>query len=195
MYKKLQSSVAKGFTLIELLIVIAIIAILTVAFLPTLRGGTSKARDASKKALLTDISVVLENMINDAKELPKIDGCITDFTLGTGKEIAAALGRVPQSFPPVNSEKKNLCVFKGDQNIADGTYVYYKNFDQETPSKPGDYILAIEMENVDNGNVKDAKTAKNITEIQKASEVVDFTDTKPVNGNNSSFYYLIGKGS
>lgn len=51
----------KGFTLIELLIVIAIIAVLAVAFLPTLLGAPAKGRDTSRIADLQKIQKVLVN--------------------------------------------------------------------------------------------------------------------------------------
>ena len=44
----MQNKFRKAFTLIELLIVIAIIAILTVAFLPGALKAPTKARDAGK---------------------------------------------------------------------------------------------------------------------------------------------------
>jgi prepilin-type N-terminal cleavage/methylation domain-containing protein len=49
----------KGFTLIELLIVIAIIAVLAVAFLPTILGAPAKGRDTARIADLQKIQKVL----------------------------------------------------------------------------------------------------------------------------------------
>ena len=45
----MKFSSRKGFTLIELLIVIAIMAILTVISLQTLKGGQAAARNVSRK--------------------------------------------------------------------------------------------------------------------------------------------------
>ncbi|GEM_PF-874372 len=53
----------KGFTLVELLIVIAIIAILTVAFLPGALKAPAKARDAQRQKAVYDISAALESYI------------------------------------------------------------------------------------------------------------------------------------
>ncbi|MEK7524535.1 MAG: prepilin-type N-terminal cleavage/methylation domain-containing protein [Patescibacteria group bacterium] len=62
MVRKLQSLIgkSKGFTLIELLIVIAIIAILTVAFLPSALKAPARARDAGNVKLLNDIASAVE---------------------------------------------------------------------------------------------------------------------------------------
>lgn len=54
---------AKAFTLVELLIVIAIIAILTVAFLPGALQAPAKARDAGRQKAVRDISAAVEAYI------------------------------------------------------------------------------------------------------------------------------------
>ncbi len=66
----------KGFTLIELLIVIAIIGVLAVAFLPTLLGAPSKARDAQRLSAVQSIqSLVVSETI--ASPLPvNGSGCL-----------------------------------------------------------------------------------------------------------------------
>ncbi|MBI2638253.1 prepilin-type N-terminal cleavage/methylation domain-containing protein [Candidatus Peregrinibacteria bacterium] len=53
----------KGFTLVELLIVIAIIAILTVAFLPGALKAPAKARDAQRQKAVRDIQAAVESYI------------------------------------------------------------------------------------------------------------------------------------
>lgn len=196
--KKISST--RGFTLVELLIVIAIIAILTVAFLPTLRGGTSKARDASKKALVGDIATVFETMVNDGEALPPVatathNECLTDFTQGSGQTIATKLGRVPQSFPSVAGGA--LCTDKKGNSAAltvDGTFVFYKKFSNT------DYVLAVQMENAANANVEESgvngsRNAAAIYGIGKASDVVIFTDQAVGKGDNNFYYYLVGKGN
>lgn len=53
----------KAFTLVELLIVIAIIAILTVAFLPGALKAPAKARDAQRQKAVRDIQAAVESYI------------------------------------------------------------------------------------------------------------------------------------
>lgn len=76
----------KGFTLIELLIVITIIGILAVAFLPSLLGAPSKARDTQRIADLQKISGVLTNLTISGN-LPAVSGCIG----GSGTQISPDL--------------------------------------------------------------------------------------------------------
>lgn len=57
----MQNKFKKAFTLIELLIVIAIIAILTVAFLPGALKAPAKARDAGRVKAINDIAATLES--------------------------------------------------------------------------------------------------------------------------------------
>ncbi|MBI5754091.1 type II secretion system protein [Candidatus Peregrinibacteria bacterium] len=68
----------KGFTLIELLIVIAIIAVLAVALLPTLLGAPAKGRDTARIASLQKIQKVLVNANLAGKPYPAISGKIAD---------------------------------------------------------------------------------------------------------------------
>lgn len=68
----------KGFTLIELLIVIAIIAILAVAFLPTLLGAPAKGRDTARIADLQKVQKILVNANLEKGKYPGTSGIITD---------------------------------------------------------------------------------------------------------------------
>jgi len=61
----LNFSRLKAFTLIELLIVITIIGILSVALVPRIVGGPSKARDAQRMADLQQIATALELYAQD----------------------------------------------------------------------------------------------------------------------------------
>lgn len=60
----------KGFTLIELLIVIAIIAVLAVALLPTLLGAPGKSRDTQRTTQVQKIAGFLQSQSLAGKALP-----------------------------------------------------------------------------------------------------------------------------
>lgn len=201
---------SKAFTLVELLIVIAIIAILTVVFLPALRGGTSKARDNAKRKLLTDISTVFENMINEGKALPAdtAEGsnyafgagvCLRDYSESEASKIAQALERVPQKFPalpPGASPENHICNYFGVSAI------HYNRI----PNKPKDYILAFEVENAASANVEEGKTAGNVVNLnsvdnnQFGNSALQYTDQPVETGDttsnppNSQYYYVVAKG-
>ncbi|MEK7672248.1 MAG: type II secretion system protein [Patescibacteria group bacterium] len=86
----------KGFTLIELLIVIAIIAVLAVAFVPTLLGAPAKGRDTARIADLQKIQKVLVNANLEGKVYPD-SGCATTGFGGTDSDyyLAAFGGTIP----------------------------------------------------------------------------------------------------
>lgn len=78
----------KGFTLIELLIVIAIIAVLAVAFLPTLLGAPAKGRNTARIAALQKIQKVLVSTnLDNGKAYPDTGGLI----LANGAAVGTAL--------------------------------------------------------------------------------------------------------
>lgn len=67
----------KGFTLIELLIVVSIIGILSVALMPSITNGPSKARDAVRIAALKDAIAAIETYALDNDGVyPKVNGCV-----------------------------------------------------------------------------------------------------------------------
>lgn len=72
MFKKFRSLLGreKAFTLMELLIVIAIIAILTVAFLPNALRAPAKARDAVRVKKVQDIQTGIEAYIAERGVAP-----------------------------------------------------------------------------------------------------------------------------
>jgi general secretion pathway protein G len=72
----------KGFTLVELLIVITIIGVLAVALVPRLTGGTSKARDAKRKADLQQIATALEFSADDNAGAYPAAGCVDGTAVG-----------------------------------------------------------------------------------------------------------------
>lgn len=84
----------KGFTLIELLIVIAIIAILAVAFVPTLLGAPAKGRDSARIASLQNIQKALMFGSLESIQAP-LTGCVNDganTVAGGFKDLLTALG-------------------------------------------------------------------------------------------------------
>lgn len=195
---------ARGFTLIELLIVIAIIAILSVAFLPTLRGGQSKARDAAKIALVQDIVTSLENDINagNSPALPTnvIGGvapagsvgnvavgggqCIYNYTQTDANMIALSLGRAPQSFQGVGSGAGHLC---NDALTPTMSGIFYKNFAVDS------FMLAVELENKDSANVKQGETAAIVQGYANKTAVITGTSGAPGTGDAGKYYYAIAR--
>ena len=85
----------KGFTLIELLIVIAIIAILAVAFLPTLLNAPAKGRDTARIANLNSIqkALIYDSLTNSVSPVYAV-GC-ADTVITSTTAIANMGGKVP----------------------------------------------------------------------------------------------------
>lgn len=188
MIKKLASKLSsrRGFTLIELLIVIAIIAILTVAFLPTLRGGQAKARDAARKSLMGNLSVSLENEVNEGRALPDdlqaaTGECITSFTAGAsgaataGSNLAGVFGRVPELYSAI----------PGAGPLCGGNGIWYNRIGTSTQ-----YVLGIQVENANVANL-DTNVEANLRGIVDQNGLITSTDGGvPVAG---PFFYVVGK--
>mgnify|MGYP001564925142 CR=1 FL=1 len=152
-----------AFTLIELLIVIAIIAILTVVFLPTLRGGQSAARDAARKATVNDVVIGIEKIVNGdfvsastsiAAIIPVSTGECLDFGAdvaagkpGVGKNIRMSLSKTPA----IQANANFLC---------QGGF-YYKTYESDGTTPEGseiatNYVIIVQLEDAARGNVSGA---------------------------------------
>lgn len=94
-----------GFTLIELLIVVSIIGILSVALVPNLSGAPARARDAARKAMLSEVAAAVETYNIDLGQYPNGDGCVaTGATGNLGTLVTTYLNGVP----PTQDEVGNL---------------------------------------------------------------------------------------
>lgn len=147
----------KGFTLIELLIVIAIIAVLAVAFVPTLLGAPSKSRDTQRTTILAKISGFLQNQILSSVTLP-VSGCLdpaaaVDLT-SIGGLIKTNIADFSGNFP---IDPKNDAVTTGAGTVCTGQYGYIKFDKTKVPNYSA--VLYSPMENLDKANVncKDIK--------------------------------------
>lgn len=119
----------KAFTLIELLIVIAIIAILTVAFLPGALKAPAKARDAQRIKAVNDIAAVLDSYA--AEHSGKLPGSANPYCLDPTIQNILLSYFPNDTFPsdpkPVgngacnSSSNKNAYFFKN----TGSSYTYY----------------------------------------------------------------------
>lgn len=120
----------KAFTLIELLIVIAIIAILTVAFLPGALKAPAKARDAGRVKAINDIAAALESY--SAEHNGKLPGSSSPYCLIVDTDLSVLASYFPNNTFPVDPKptgngacssavNKNAYFYK---NIG-SNYTYY----------------------------------------------------------------------
>lgn len=122
----------KAFTLIELLIVIAIIAILTVAFLPGALKAPAKARDAGRIKAINDIATVLDSYAAEkggSYPIPT-NHCLDD----TDIKLSALASYFASNKFPVDSLAKGGCFENGKEKMY-----FYK-------SDGKFYILATQVE-------------------------------------------------
>lgn len=148
----------KGFTLIELLIVIAIIAVLAVAFLPSVLGAPAKARDTKRMEDVKKIAnfftlyYATKGSLPDAWTLLK-----PSMTNDPNKLINASLSDFGGIFP-----LPDAAGLTGSPN-----YYYY--------SKPKDAkiyaaLVIAEVENVDVGNVDASDVALAAPDVWKGAK-------------------------
>ncbi len=193
-------SKAKGFTLIELLIVIAIIGILTVAFLPTLRGGQAQARDAARKAVLADIMLAIEQLSNGtvANQPAQVPvGAAASVCLSgaatPGSAVVQVLARTPSVTLVVGS---TLCNGAGQWNV------YYRTFDSagaptNTAGTATNYVLLTQVENAANANVAYAtaptSTANADTIFSTFGATLTATAATAPASQTGGFFYAVTK--
>jgi type II secretion system protein G len=92
----------KGFTLIELLVVIAIIALLASIVLVALGGARSKARDATRRATVTEIGKALELYYADNGSYPNSGNTwagVNECWGSTNNALSGANGYIPGLAP------------------------------------------------------------------------------------------------
>lgn len=105
----MQNKFKKAFTLIELLIVIAIIAILTVAFLPGALKAPARARDAGKVKKVQDIVAAVEAY--NAQKMSYPTDTANQKTCFT--QVVADFVNIEL---PVDSTKLNSCNLVGQED-------------------------------------------------------------------------------
>lgn len=154
----------KGFTLIELLIVIVIIGVLAVALLPSLTGGTERARDAQRKGDLAELTNALEYYYNDnGSAYPSGNQCVSAFM-----DNSADPDLTPYLTTDITDPAGNPVA-----TIINGCndYIY-------VPTSSG-YILAANLENNSDSGAGTYELSSLITEAASASG----NDTRTVLGN------------
>lgn len=146
----------KGFTLIELLIVIAIIAILAVAFLPSLLNAPAKGRDTARLANLNSIQRALSyGSLEKAETPPTGAGCATTKITLASNAIAFANmgGKVPLDPSQPGSDGKARG-FTATETSPAGCAASGKYFYKADPTGTGTYSYGVYavMENKDKTN-------------------------------------------
>lgn len=135
----------RGFTLMELLIVIAIIAILTVAFLPNALNAPKKARDAVRIKKVQDIQTAVEAYVAENSKLPTdaANFCLT-------KTETDALGMAEVK----DDTELNSCETGGEEDRY-----YFKSDHDNADTTKRHYVIGVKVEvksnaNTDNATVK-----------------------------------------
>ena len=168
---------AKGFTLIELLIVIAIIAILTVAFLPQLTGAQAKARDTARIATIRSIATAIATIGTPPIANPVAGGCL-DFTALPATTIFAEISTRPTI---QTASGITLCM------AANQAGVFYKTFKADgSVTAAGDtvvnYVIVTQLEKAASGNVYGAAITADSDGTNESAAFATYTGT----GGNSA---------
>jgi prepilin-type N-terminal cleavage/methylation domain-containing protein len=138
----------KGFTLLELLIVIAVLAILTVALLPAIRGVPAKARDAQRTAFVSTIVKAVEQYASDTQVYPDAaaTGECLDSTVVAGEDVWPILDPIVSSGVPDTGPKEIVDVTSGANALCPSNEYFYKDLTDG-------YVVAVEVESCSSANV------------------------------------------
>ncbi len=132
----MQNKFRKAFTLIELLIVIAIIAILTVAFLPGALKAPAKARDAGRVKAINDIAAALESYSAEHNSVYPAGATVAPFCLD---ETVTTLKSLASYFPGDQFPRDSVA-----QKSCDDTKSSLFLYSYDTTDKF--YVVAAKME-------------------------------------------------
>ena len=189
-------STAKGFTLIELLIVIAIIGILTMAILPTIRSAQSRSRDAVRFATVNNLNVGLSSLIANAGvpggagtkycmggSATAASGPVAATAWGNSAEPSATLSRI-LSFTSSSSTALGT-IASADLCNGDGIYFY--------PISTTSYILGVQLENPNSANVKAGTVVAGITAATTVTAATTLQGAPGVGNDKGLFYYVVAQ--
>jgi len=153
----------KGFTLIELLVVISIIGLLASVLLVALNGARSKARDAKRIADLHQLSIAMEEYINDhgtgiSGNWPgwwaQLTNSCAGWTVPSSNLVPSYMAKVPDD--PLSTGPWPNC------SAADGYWYYYgqgivlsaSNTLVSIANDNTDWVICTKLENPSNVNYK-----------------------------------------
>ncbi|MFA6278431.1 MAG: type II secretion system protein [Pedobacter sp.] len=142
----------KGFTLIELLIVIAIIAVLAVAFLPTILGAPAKGRDTARIASLQKIQKVLiaGDLVGTPYPSFPAGTCIDSTTFSNYlTSLGGAIPNDPSNRSGTTDFAASTLTPKGCAGTAPGKFFY-----KSAPSTSYKFGLYAVMENCSAANAQ-----------------------------------------
>ena len=129
-----MKSKSSGLSLVEVMIVLAIMAILILAAMTTLRAQIIKGRDAKRKADLNKLQKVLEDYYND-------EGC---YPSAWEPALSPYLRQIPQD--PVNI----------------GEHIYYYSFSQDEPGECKSWFkILTSLENKNDSDIEKVGCAGN----------------------------------
>ena len=135
----------RGFTLMELLIVIAIIAILAVAFVPNALKAPAKARDVVRIKRVQDVQTAVESHLAETGQIVASDG---------GNCLDAAAVTMGLDSAPTDSALLNSC--ESQVNPVNSGAYYYRSV---TAGAERFYIIAAKVEVATSGNSKASAAA------------------------------------